>query len=1341
MVVVKFGDHPDTKKQRMLPPSPPPELNPFNAPTVLAIERMFDRVVELAKKPPSSSKVSSTPSTSSSSLLTGRPVTVHPVSKPQRNDTIAAFQPKEAQQRQQAFSSDLVRVHSKASAEGSGSSHKYRFLHPPLLNVDTAEVPPQSSTQLATTVEPSPTSEATAPSSLQSGPCLPPLHTPSQTQVSLVVSETPRIAAPSASIPVGSGTAPTLVELIDSDEEDEEVEYDSEDGEESEVERAEQEEEEELWIEDDEDDEDHDDEHELEDDIVYQDLGSEVDDGDEDDDEELEEDARHGMQRPIQTQVVELLSSDDEPIEGLEQEEVEEAEEDELVPEEEDDQIEGAQVEGAAFIGSIQMVDDSFTGFNRGGSVLDEASEGEDVEDVEEVEEGGYDSEEEDVAEGIQVVDIDEEDEPLVSDISDGDVSSEQYTRAPVSAVTVPPSHVYAVEETAEVTPSPIAEEFEGGSHDEPSPTECDEDDAEDKIDGGAYTEDDQGERWTVQRSDACDQEDDVYTLEEEEEEEELSKVVEDADKEEEQLEAMEDEDEVEEVMDIGSPYSEPDSTFFPTHSASRLDSSSVMSDHESEGEGEEEQEEEASPEPQEQNEGQRVFPHFPTMQDTYPTMRHHSTSEEPEVAIVLDDSDQEEVIEDEQMEVFSAAEDDSNDQEDAEQVEEEEDEDETGGILNQDDSSQDSYGHLRGDESATILATGFAQGNGEELQGDMVTPSTAILDGTCVLLEPEVNPMLIERLPEDEAHFEQLEAAYMQVQEEERENGKDGEVTGKSAAVAEESVFPPVLESGSTLLSQVADTIGISPAPGLEGSQDIILSGAVTASEEEGGATPARSPFKARLARTGTMVQTIRDGNLFLQHLDARAIRDRSSPAIPTTSTIGLLSTPDDSVMAPPSIAAVGDERSTDTVQPWLAGSQQEEEHEDLDMEGIQQVDVHEGNVSIETVSTSQDVADSDVQSGSPSPSIPALPTATTTTTTTTTTAVAATPAKPMLQREMMQLVKEAREFCQSSPSNAHLGEMGGSEGPISTMAIRRAISARAFNRRRGSAHSDQQDAASLVAEAGQGGPAGAEQPTSDGGGGSLDGFSEEHLIMQPSGPPSSILSPSVSASSTATVTVSLSSASASSSGVVDLAAERVIKSTLVGNHALRTFIHPPVSPIRSSPVRFSPSSASSSSVGSKMAVGHGSRSGSVERTMSMSVSPLGSGYVIPSAAMTGAASGFGPPPQLPFPTTKTATASANQAAAAALSISSPSSAASASTLPSTMNTMQPISPFQFGTAVAGSAAALATSESRPLEVGFTFGTQAFVNSTTSSAAAAAAFDEHTSQEGDNAEDMLEKD
>ncbi|KAF9359314.1 hypothetical protein BGX26_012599 [Mortierella sp. AD094] len=74
------------KRLRLLPPSPPAGLNPFHAPTVNALEGMFERVMAIAN-------ASNKPSTSSSSKWLPNSQHRHPVdhNKPQERDTIASW--------------------------------------------------------------------------------------------------------------------------------------------------------------------------------------------------------------------------------------------------------------------------------------------------------------------------------------------------------------------------------------------------------------------------------------------------------------------------------------------------------------------------------------------------------------------------------------------------------------------------------------------------------------------------------------------------------------------------------------------------------------------------------------------------------------------------------------------------------------------------------------------------------------------------------------------------------------------------------------------------------------------------------------------------------------------------------------------------------------------------------------------------------------------------------------------------------------------------------------------------------------------------------------------------
>ncbi|KAF9976810.1 hypothetical protein BGZ73_007717 [Actinomortierella ambigua] len=1266
----QYGDH-HTKKQRMLPPSPAPELNPFNAPTVLAIERMFDRVAKLAKKPSLSSKACSAPF--SSSLPGHFTSTTHAISKPQSKDTIPAFQPKEATHRQQTFSREPIRAHTKTMTEdrnntSSSGPHKYRYMHPPFLDVGTVDAPPQPSKQATTAVSPPRSDVGAIPSTqpVSDHPRLRPLPTLSQPLVSPSASVPSRAVEPPSSAPVGA------VELIDSDDSDEEVGHEEQEHDEVYDEEGEGQEEEELWIEDGSDHEDRDDEHEQEEDVVYQGLESEEDEEEEEDDEE---DYEQRPQPSAESQVVELLSSDDEQIEEDEEEE-EEAEEDEPRSDEEEDQVEEAPRSEAAFRGSIRLASDGFNDSDRGSSIQDDAEDEE--EEVGDADEGDFYHEEEDLADEVQAVeDVGEQDESVASDVSYDDGSGEQYAGVSVGSMAVPPRGFDTGEAVAEATPSVVAEEIKEDTHDGMSSTRHDEDYPEDLDGQDSYLEGGDQEPWPLQQDNAGTQEEDVYTLDENEEEV--------------QSEDVEAEGDIED-MDADSSYAVADTTLYSPPLAATTSNASVLSGHESGGEDEEEQEEEQEEEHQP----------IPIVQRARPTMWQRPAPREPEVAIVLGDSDEEEeavgdgtVDSEEHMEALAAA-DDIDKQDEAEQFEDEQPE---GGAeyLDQDASDRDDQYQLEDETGATILGIEHIQSDFEEPAGDVIATPVAIFDEAKVFLEPESEPetnsMPTAQLSDDGTYFEQLEAAYVQVQEEELER----ELADRSAVAMGKSALPQDTVEESSFLSTAATAFTVASSGSRQESSPYVppvsseMAGeGVQEGEKE--AAPERSPFKTRLVRTGTMVQTIRDGNLFLQQMDARAAKGRSSTsAAPVAGLQGLVSVSANGVTEPSSMAIVAHEYSNEMARPWQPVPQQSEEQQDIDMESIQQEEeMYEGNALLKAASTTQDADDVFARTGSPLPPISAAPTTATIGTGTTTLATTAT-AKPMLKREMMQLVKEAREFCQSSPSNPHLGELSG-EGTTSSMVIRRTMSARTFSRRRGSAHSDQQDAASLAEGSEEGSTVA----------GVVENPLGEHATTETAEPSSSIATPSsVSSSSTATA-----AATTSSSGVVDLAAERVIESALVGSHALRAFIHPPVSPIRSPTARFSPSSSASSAGGGSRMPGHGSRSGSVERAMSLSGSPLGSGHVI-SGTVSGSsttAGAYGLPPPPPFPTIRTAMA-ANQAAVAA-------------SLPPTFSTVQPVSPFQFGAGVAAATPVPDVTTDGSLGVGFTFG----ANSTSSAAA-----DEHS--------------
>ncbi|KAF9572045.1 hypothetical protein EC968_010376 [Mortierella alpina] len=142
---------------RLMPPSPPANQNPFNAPTIRKLETMFDRVLALAqsvKAPARPAAFSPALSSSSSSSVPKRPNAFHPYrplhrplhypGKPEEQDTIAAHptpSPVRSQKRAERIPPPPTRsIWSTLSSEaqaaseaqpGSMKNSSYRHLLPP----------------------------------------------------------------------------------------------------------------------------------------------------------------------------------------------------------------------------------------------------------------------------------------------------------------------------------------------------------------------------------------------------------------------------------------------------------------------------------------------------------------------------------------------------------------------------------------------------------------------------------------------------------------------------------------------------------------------------------------------------------------------------------------------------------------------------------------------------------------------------------------------------------------------------------------------------------------------------------------------------------------------------------------------------------------------------------------------------------------------------------------------------------------------------------------------------------------------------------------------------------
>ncbi|KAG0245679.1 hypothetical protein BGX31_006675 [Mortierella sp. GBA43] len=131
------------KRLRLLPPTPPEALNPFNAPTVNAIESMFDRVLALAKEPSAEPSVSSKRAFYSGARLRHGPI------RPEERDTIASQTPPNLHSRHgsaagttnnqdTSFPRSTWSTLSTTSFPTETEAHAYRYMHPP-----PDAVPPQ----------------------------------------------------------------------------------------------------------------------------------------------------------------------------------------------------------------------------------------------------------------------------------------------------------------------------------------------------------------------------------------------------------------------------------------------------------------------------------------------------------------------------------------------------------------------------------------------------------------------------------------------------------------------------------------------------------------------------------------------------------------------------------------------------------------------------------------------------------------------------------------------------------------------------------------------------------------------------------------------------------------------------------------------------------------------------------------------------------------------------------------------------------------------------------------------------------------------------------------------
>ncbi|KAF9579647.1 hypothetical protein BGW38_004016 [Lunasporangiospora selenospora] len=306
---IQFGTSIDyqerQKRLRMLPPNPSEALNPFNAPSINALENMFDRVLALAQRNQKAPLVTTTTTastawaaTSSSapasmtirtpldhriqlaargptmSSLSGRPSPLqqgHEL-KPQGRDTIARHPISSIHHQKEDTSSVLKWGISRSSAEQTGSKtevsngQQYRFLHPPPF------MPTDTKTSLSKELESRIVSEKPSASTLQTLDSSEKLNDPRSGSLN--------VALISEEITSDVESDASIVELLSSDDDDQSEDDDEEDFE-DEVEEDELED-------DDREGDDNDDDDDIEE-LDHEDA-EEVDTGLEEVDEQNDED-------------------------------------------------------------------------------------------------------------------------------------------------------------------------------------------------------------------------------------------------------------------------------------------------------------------------------------------------------------------------------------------------------------------------------------------------------------------------------------------------------------------------------------------------------------------------------------------------------------------------------------------------------------------------------------------------------------------------------------------------------------------------------------------------------------------------------------------------------------------------------------------------------------------------------------------------------------------------------------------------------------------------------------------------------------------------------------------
>ncbi|KAG0202449.1 hypothetical protein BGX28_005025 [Mortierella sp. GBA30] len=315
--------------------------------------------------------------------------------------------------------------------------------------------------------------------------------------------------------------------------------------------------------------------------------------------------------------------------------------------------------------------------------------------------------------------------------------------------------------------------------------------------------------------------------------------------------------------------------------------------------------------------------------------------------------------------------------------------------------------------------------------------------------------------------------------------------------------------------------------------------------------------PRKTRLARMGTMAQTVMEGKAFIEQVEAKHGNSRASPQ---------------------------SQQPEQPEQPERPQQEQEEQH-------VERIDDLQWTApSGAAVLTLDDLAEhaSVAQRAATAPVFASSETFATTTTTTTASTVVPTPS--VRRGEVALLVEEARAFCSNVRTSARAGSSP------STM-VSSSSSKPAINSSSGSISmmtTSTVDADGLEMTAGQNtalvrgssSPSrslgfarrrvslgmgmdhdkGVNRSTSI----STDEQQEQQQPQQQQQQQQHVLSSSISSNPSSSLFTSNASSfppismTPRKSGVVDLAAEKVIQSTVVGSHALRPFINPP-SPVGS--------------------------------------------------------------------------------------------------------------------------------------------------------------------------------